>query len=122
MLQQGQRPNCQVQKITGEHRRNIVAAQCDGRGFQAQAQVIVAVNHGVFGVVSQHPKQVSQQQQPSQGRHAGCHGAQAWHITALHRRKGHGHTKAEGHTQHGLRHGNQTFGIGVGQCDGQGQH
>jgi len=91
-----------VSRIKNHDGGHIPAAQCDGRGFHADFQVVITVHHGVFGVVGQHPKQVAQQHAPGE----------KWHL-ALHGRKRHRNAKTEGHAQHRLRHGNMALGIRV---------
>ena len=61
-----QRPHHQVQGVKHHHRRHIPTPQRNGRGLDAQRQIVIAVHHGVFGVVGQHPKQIAQHQQPRQ--------------------------------------------------------
>ena len=102
------RPDRQVGRIKTHDRRHVEAAERDGRGLHADAQVVVAVDHGVFGVVGQHPEQVAEHQPPRLQRHA-----------ALHRRVGHRNAEAEGHAQHRLRHRDHALGVGIDQRDGQ---
>jgi glycerol kinase len=64
------------------------AAQRDGRGLHADAQVVVAVDHGVFGVVGQHPEQVAQPAAPRRAQGTAAYGGQVPRLPAL------------GHAQH----------------------
>ena len=101
-------PDGQVEQVENHDGRHVPLPQGDGGGLDAYLQVIVAVHHGVFGVIRQHPAQVARHQRPGQRRHLPLRGG-----------IGHGNAKAEGHAQHGLRHGHETLGVGVGQRDGQ---
>ena len=101
-LRQHGAPNAQVSRIKRHDRRHVPEPQGNGRGADAYVQVIVAVHHGVFGVVGQDPKQIAGQQQPGH----------RWHP-ALHRAKGHRNAKAKSDAQHRLRHRHDTLGIGV---------
>lgn len=102
------RPQHQVQHVKRQHRRHIPAAQRDGRGANANAQIVVAVHHRVLGVVRQHPKQVGHEQGPRQRRNFAAHGG-----------KRHRDAKAERHAQHRLRHGKKALRVGVEHRHGQ---
>ncbi len=65
----------------------------DGRGLDADFDVVLAVDHGVDGVEDHDPEHIGDEQQPGQ----------AGQLTAL-RGEGHGNTPAEGQAQEKLRH------------------
>ena len=50
--------------VADHHRHQVVAAEEDGRRLDADAQVVVAVDHRVLGVVGQHPEEVGRPQLP----------------------------------------------------------
>ena len=88
--------------IAQHHRRHVEAAEGDGGGLDADLQVVVAVDHGVFGVVGHRPEHVGEQQPPGFGRHAVEMGG-----------IGHRDAEAEGDAQIGLRNGEEAFGEGI---------
>ena len=109
------RPGYEVGGVKRHHPRHIPPAQRDGRGLDADLEVIVAVDHGVLGIVGQHPAQVAQQQRPGLRRHRGGQTGQRRIPPTQHGRKRHRDTKAERHAQHRLRHRHHALGIGIGQ-------
>ncbi len=56
---QRQHPDNQEGEIAQHHHRHVGAAQRDRGGFHADAQVVVTIDHRVFGVIGQHPEQVA---------------------------------------------------------------
>ena len=82
---------------------DVKTTEGDRRGLDADLEVVVAVDHGVFGIVGHRPEDVGQQQPPGLRRH----------LAEL-RGVGHGNTETEGHPQIGLGNGKETFGQGVG--------
>ena len=109
-------PKREVQQVEGGHARDIPAPERDGRGLHADAQVVVAVDHRVFGVVGQHPEQVADDQAPGLPGHCrdqAAPGPGRHSRLDLHDAKGHRDAEAEGHAQHRLRHRDMTLGVGV---------
>ncbi|ATB56976.1 putative 4-hydroxybenzoate octaprenyltransferase protein [Xanthomonas citri pv. fuscans] len=92
----------------------IEPAEQDGGGLAAHAEIVVAVDHGVPGVVGSGPQDVGGIQQPAQQRHAALHGGE-----------GHRDAPAERHAQIDLRQVGMALEVGVagGQEDaGHAQH
>ena len=108
LRQQHKTPYSEVRSIAQRHCRHVKPPQRNGRCVDANFHIVVAVHHGVFGVVCNHPKQVAEKQHPSQH----------WHAR-LHRCKRHRYAKTERHTQHRLRHGHVALGKRIRNGDGQ---
>ncbi len=58
-----------MNRVAADHRRHVGAAEQDRRRPQADAHVVVAVDHRVLGVVGHHPEQVGGEQPPADHRH-----------------------------------------------------
>ncbi len=91
----------------------VMPPEQDGRGFDADFQIVFTVHHGVERVVNQHPAHVDGKQRPGQ----------RWDCAGF-CRKGHGYAPAKGKTQHDLR----PMGIALEKritggkgCSGKGQ-
>lgn len=79
-------------RIAQHDRRHIEAAEGDGRGLDADQQVVIAVDHRIGRVVSNGPQHVGGQHQPRRRRHL-----------VLHRGIRHRNAEAERNAQVGLR-------------------
>ena len=65
------------------HPSHVEPAQGDGRGFHANLQVIVAINHGVLGVVRQHHAHIGQPQHPGGAADLAHHRSKAMTMPKL---------------------------------------
>ena len=92
--------------IAQHHHQHIVATEGDGRGTNADADIVITIDHGVFGVVGDGPENIRQQQPPGQRRQF---------ILAT--GKGHRNAKTERHPQVSLRYGKETFEQRITGCD-----
>ena len=101
-------PYARVQQIAEGYGCNVEAAKGNGRGFDANLQIIVAINHRVFGIVGNHPKQIAHYQPQRLRGHMPLGGC-----------IGHGNAPAKGQPQHGLRYRDQALGKRVGHADEQ---
>ena len=99
------------ERVAGRHRRDVEAAEEDGRGLDAELQVVFAVHHRVLGVVGEHPEDVGRPQQPRERRH----------VARL-RGEGHRDAEAEAHAQPRLRHGEEALGERVDGRDDARHH
>ena len=96
----GEGPDQQQQAdgVAAHDRQHVVTAEGDGRGADADLQVVVAVDHGVFGVIGHRPEDVGQQHDPGRQRDGiGQCG------------KAHRDTETEGNAQIGLGNGEETL-------------
>ena len=114
----GKNPGQQRQRcaVAAHHRQHIVAAKGDGRGADADLEVVIAVDHGVFGVVGDGPEDVGHQHDPGRQRHG-----------TGERGIAHRDAKAKGNAQIRLRNGKEALEerIAAGQDgghDGQPPH
>ena len=55
-------PHHQIRRIKTHDGAHIPSTQSDGRCLHANFQIVITIDHGVLGVVSQDPKQISDQQ------------------------------------------------------------
>jgi hypothetical protein len=94
--------------VAEHHRRHVPAPEKDGRRANAELQVVVAVDHGVLGVVGHDPEHVGNEQNP----------AEPWHL-AQHRRKRHRDAERERDPQIELGYRKEALRQGVGPGDGR---
>ena len=108
-LPQHKPPDGGIQQVTNGNGGNVPAAKSDGRSADADFQIVVAIDHGIFRIVGQDPEQIAQHQPQGLLRNVALRGG-----------KGHGNAPAEGDAQYGLRHRHEPFGIRIGDADEQG--
>ena len=101
--------------VERHHRGDVEAAERDRRGLDADAQVVVAVDHRVLGVVGEHPEQVADQQPPGERRHGAGERRERPRIAAAHRGEGHRDAEAEGDAEDRLRHREEALGERIDQ-------
>ena len=101
-------PAGNADRVQAHHPGHIEAPQRDGRGADADLEVVVAVDHGVFGVVGNDPGELAGQQPPHHRRDLVEDG-----------RESHRDAEGIGHAQHGLRHREEALGKGVDDGDRQ---
>ena len=86
-------------EVAGEYGFGIEAAEGDGRGFDADFEVVFFVGHGVGGVVGQRPQDVGGKEQPGGGRDVAGNGG-----------KGHRDAEGKGQAEVELGQGEEAFG------------
>ncbi len=119
MRQAESRPEHQEGSVEGHHRGDVEAAERDGRGADADAQIVVAVDHRVLGVVGEDPEQVAEQQPPGQRRHRAEPAGERRRVAAAHRRERHRDAEAEGDAEDGLRHREEALAERIDDRDGE---
>ena len=82
--------------------QHVVLPEGDGGSLDADLEVVLAVHHGVFGVVGYGPENVGQQHEPRDQRH----------FPGL-CREAHGDAEAESDAEISLRDGEKALGEGV---------
>ena len=81
-------PWCQEKDMAQHHTHDIETAESNGGSLDADLEIVRFIHHGIFGIVSDDPKQVSRHQYPGNERHlAGLRG------------KSHGNTEAESNAE-----------------------
>src|SRR5712691_3936481 len=90
--------------VANHDRRHIVSAEGDRGCPDADAQIVVAIHHRVFGVVSDRPEDVGKEQPPALGRDG------SEHCGVPHR-----NAEAEGDSEIRLRNRKKSLGQGIGR-------
>src|SRR5438105_14892860 len=66
----------EINRVAERDRRYIEAAECQRRCANADVDVVVPIDHRVFGVVSDDPEKIDDQQHPGEQRHGILHGSE----------------------------------------------
>src|SRR6266852_1448081 len=91
--------------VANHYRMHIVTSQGDRGCFDADAQIVVAIHHRVFGIVGDRPEDVGKEQPPALGRD----GAEYCRVP-------HRDAEAERDSEIGLRDRKKSLGQGIGRC------